>query len=43
MRRMQLTIEKKISIIAKEIYGAGKVEFSDEAKEKIKRYTKQVR
>jgi methylenetetrahydrofolate dehydrogenase (NADP+)/methenyltetrahydrofolate cyclohydrolase/formyltetrahydrofolate synthetase len=35
------SIEKKIEIIAREMYGASGVTFSDEAKIKIERYTKQ--
>jgi len=36
---LDLSIKEKISIIAKKIYGAKDVEYSEEAKEKIKRYT----
>lgn len=35
------SVEEKISTIAKEMYGAGSVEFSEEAKKKIETYTRQ--
>lgn len=35
------SVEEKISIIAKQMYGAGSVEFSEEAKKKIDTYTRQ--
>lgn len=38
---LQLPIEDKIEIIAKEIYGADGIELSEEAKEKVERYKKQ--
>ena len=38
---LDATIEAKIETIAKEIYGAGSVEFLPEAQEKIERYKKQ--
>ena len=37
---LNLSIEEKIEIIAKKIYGAGKVEYSDKAKEQIETYKK---
>jgi len=36
-------LEEKIEIIAKKIYGADGVTFSEQAKESLARYTKQVR
>ncbi|XP_022690035.1 C-1-tetrahydrofolate synthase, cytoplasmic-like [Varroa jacobsoni] len=38
---LELTIEEKLERIAREIYGAGSVEFSDKAKAKVKLYTAQ--
>ena len=37
----QLPLEEKIEIIAKKIYGADGVSFSEEAKASLERYTKQ--
>lgn len=39
---LDLPIEKKIEIIAKEMYGAEGIELSQEAQQKIELYTKQV-
>ncbi|XP_035449544.2 C-1-tetrahydrofolate synthase, cytoplasmic isoform X2 [Spodoptera frugiperda] len=36
---LQLSIQEKIQIIAKEMYGAGQVEYTDEVLEKIKTFT----
>lgn len=38
---LKLPLEEKIEIIAKKIYGADGVTFSDEAKQNLERYTKQ--
>jgi len=40
---LDLSIKEKIETIAKEIYGADGVEYSEEAERKIQRYTEQVR
>lgn len=40
---LQLSIQEKIQIIAKEMYGAGQVEYTDEVLEKIKTFTDMVR
>ena len=37
-----MTLEEKIETIAKKIYGATGVQFSDEAKKKLETYTKQA-
>lgn len=37
-----MSLEEKIETIAKKIYGATGVQFSDEAKKKLETYTKQV-
>lgn len=39
---LNATIEEKITKISKEMYGAGSVEFTPEAKNKIKLYTQLV-
>ena len=39
----QLSLEEKIGVIAREIYGADGISLSDEAKKKIEDYTRQVR
>ena len=39
---IQLPVEEKIEIIAKEIYGADGIEVKPEAQEQIDRYRKQV-
>ena len=39
---LQLPVEEKIEIIAKEIYGADGIEVKPEAQEQIDRYRKQV-
>jgi formyltetrahydrofolate synthetase len=38
---LELSLEEKINVIAKEMYGADGIELSDEAKEEIARYTRQ--
>lgn len=38
---LDLSLEDKIATIAKEIYGADGIELSDEAKQKLERYTRQ--
>lgn len=39
---LQLPLEEKMSIIAKEMYGAGKVVLTPEVQETLERYSKQV-
>ena len=39
---LQLSIQDKIQVIAKEMYGAGQVEYTDEVLEKIKAFTEKV-
>jgi methylenetetrahydrofolate dehydrogenase (NADP+) / methenyltetrahydrofolate cyclohydrolase / formyltetrahydrofolate synthetase len=39
---LDLSIEEKIEIICKEIYGADGIDISDEARAQIETYTKQV-
>ena len=43
LRCLQLSLEEKIGVIAREIYGADGISLSDEAKKKIEDYTRQVR
>lgn len=39
---LQLSIQDKIQIIAKEMYGAGQVQYTEEVLEKIKTFTEKV-
>lgn len=39
---LQLPLEEKMNVIAREMYGAGKVILSDEVKKTLERYSKQV-
>lgn len=38
-----LSLKEKINVVAKEMYGAGSVEFAPKVKDALDRYTKQVR
>lgn len=40
---VKLSLEEKINVIAKEMYGAGSIELAPNVKEALERYTKQVR
>lgn len=40
---LQLPLEDKINIIAREMYGASKVDLAPKVKETLEKYTKQVR
>ena len=40
---LSLPLEEKMRTIAREIYGADDISLSDEAKEELDRFTKQVR
>lgn len=40
---LEMGLEEKINIIAKEMYGAGSVEFTDKVIETLKKYTEKVR